>query len=99
MIRSFYKYARNRYLWHSLNNFVCEELIWMTFICASMSIKIECYMFKTTNEWEVLTPFPTLLIELFYSFILFSFNFDAKLCQYLSNQIIVHIFILGECYY
>jgi len=53
MIRSFYKYARNRYLGDSLNNFVCEKLMLMICICESMSIKIECYMFlfiETTNE-------------------------------------------------
>jgi len=41
MIKSFYKYAINRYLGHSLTNFVCEKFIWMICICASMSIKIE----------------------------------------------------------
>jgi len=27
MIKSFYKYAKNRYLRDNLNNFVCEECI------------------------------------------------------------------------
>jgi len=45
MIKSFYKYARNQYLGNYLNNFVCEESIWMIFIYALMSIKMKCYMF------------------------------------------------------
>ena len=72
MIRSFYKYAMNWYLGDSLNNFVCEKSIWMIFICASMLIKMKSYMFKTIDKWEGLTPFPIFLIEIFYSFILFS---------------------------
>jgi len=67
MIRSFYKYERNRYLGDSLNNFVFEKSILMFFICASMSIKMECYMFETTNEREGLTSFPIFLIEISYS--------------------------------
>ena len=43
MIRSFYKYEKNQYLGDSVNNFVCKESIWMIFICASISIKIEYY--------------------------------------------------------
>jgi len=87
MIMSFYKYARNQYLGNSLNNVVCEELTWMIFICASMSIKIEYYMFKTTDEWEGLTSFPIFLIEIFYSFILFScklmsISFKSNYCTY-----------------
>ena len=52
MIRSFYKYARNQYLGDSLNNFVCEKSIWMSFICGSISIKVEYY----TDKWEGWTP-------------------------------------------
>jgi len=36
-----YKYVMNQYLGGSLNNFVCEELIWMIFICTSIPIKTE----------------------------------------------------------
>ena len=42
MIKSFCKFARNRYLGDNLNNFVIDMNI---FICASMSIKMKCYMF------------------------------------------------------
>jgi len=62
----------------------------------------ECYMLlfiKTTDEWEGLTPSPIFLFELFYSFILFLFIFYENLWRYVSNQIIVHILILSECYY
>ena len=55
MIKDFYKYAMNWYLGDILNNFVCKESIQMIFICASMLIKMECYMFlfiKNTYEWE-----------------------------------------------
>jgi len=45
MIRSFYKYVRNRYLGDSFHNFVCEESIWMIFICVSTSIKTGYYNF------------------------------------------------------
>jgi len=53
MIRMFYTSVRNQYLGDNLNNFICENLIQMIFICASMSIKLECYMFlfiENTNE-------------------------------------------------
>jgi len=80
MIRSFYKYVRNQYLGDYLNNLVCEESIWMIFICASMSIKMKCYMFlfiENTNEWEwegwiSITIFP---IDSSKSFTLILFNF------------------------
>jgi len=49
----FYKYARNQYLGDSLNNFVYEESIWIIFICASMSNKMECYMFKTRRVRKI----------------------------------------------
>jgi len=74
MVRSFYKYANNRYLGDSVNNFVCKELIWMIFICASMSIKMECYMFlfiENTDEWEWLTPIPIFSIKSLKSFTCF----------------------------
>jgi len=82
MMRSFYNYASNQYLREYLNNFVYEEPIWMIFIRVSMSIKIECYMFKTTNEWEGLTSFLIFLIKIFYSFTLLLFNFHANYWQY-----------------
>jgi len=59
-----------------------RQSIWMIFICASMLIKMKCYMFKTTNEWEGLTTFQIFLIELFYPFTLVLFNFHANYCQY-----------------
>jgi len=66
MIMSFYKYAKNWYLGDYLNNFVCEELIWMIFIWVSMSIKMKCYMFlfiENTNKWEGWTSIPIFLID------------------------------------
>jgi len=51
MIKSFYKYARNRR--DSLNNFICKESIWIIFICVSVSIKIEYYiLLKNRDEWD-----------------------------------------------
>ena len=44
-----YNYV-NRYLGDSLNNFVCEKLIGLIFICATTSVKMKFYMFKTTDE-------------------------------------------------
>ena len=76
MIEYFYKYARNRYLEDILNNFVCEESIWMIFIRASMSIKMECYMFlfiENTNEWERWTTISIFPID----------SFKHLLCFYL----------------
>jgi len=56
----------------SLNNFVCEESIWMIFICASISIKIVYYMLlKSTNEWEVWTPILIFPIDLYKSLLCF----------------------------
>jgi len=52
------------------------------FICASMSIKMKCYMFKTIDELKGLTRIPIFLIKLFYSFTLLLFNFHANYCQY-----------------
>jgi len=89
MIRIFSKDVRNQCLGDNLNNFICEELIWMTFTCASISIRLGYCMFL----FKGLISIPILWIEIFYSF-----NLHANLCQYISNQIIVHIFILSECY-
>jgi len=78
MIRGFCKYASNRYLGDTLNNFVCEESIWVIFVCASMSIKIECYMFlfiKNTNEWEGWISIPIFPIDSSKSLTMFLFNF------------------------
>jgi len=77
-VRTFLKYVSNRYLGDNLNNFICEESIWMIFICASISIKLECYMFlfiENTHEWEGLISIPILSMELFKSFTLFSLKF------------------------
>jgi len=72
MIKSFYKYARNQYLGDSLNNFVCEESIWMIFICASISIMIEyCHLLKKNiEEWEGWTSIPIFSIDSYQSFTL-----------------------------
>ena len=58
---------RNQYLGDNLNNFICEESIWMIFICASMSIKLECYMLlfiENTDKWERLITMLVFSIEL-----------------------------------
>ena len=47
-----------------------------------MPIKMECYMFKTTDEWEGLTSFSIFLIEMFYSFNLLLFKFYVNYYQY-----------------
>jgi len=55
LIKKIYKHTMNQYLEDNLNNFVCEESIWMIFICASKSIKMKCYMFlciEDKDEWE-----------------------------------------------
>jgi len=96
MIRFFYKYAMNRYLGDILNNFVYDESIWMIFICVSMSIKMECYMFlftEDTYEWEGLTPIPIFSIESLKSFTLLLFNLlQIHDTNNLSNKLL-HIFL------
>jgi len=97
MIISFYKYARNRYLGDNHNNFVCKESIWMIFISASMSIKMNCYIFlfiENTKGWEWLNPIPIFSIESSKSFTLFLFIFLYNIhdTNDLSNKL-WHIFL------
>jgi len=80
MIRRFYKYAKNWYLGENFNNFVYKKLIWiqMVFICSSISIKIECYIFLfiENTKWERWIPISIFSIK---SFTLFLFKFLTQI--------------------
>jgi len=89
MVMSFYKYTRNKYLGDSLNNFVCEESIWIIFIYASISIKVEYYnLLKNTKEWEEWTPIPIFPIDSYEAFTLLylhSYKFILHIKHFLTN--------------
>jgi len=75
--------------------FTVSTLCWANcrkFICTSILIKRECYMFKTTDKWEWLTPFPIFLIEIFYSFTLLLFSFHANYCQYQIKLLYIFLY-------
>ena len=100
MIRSFYKYARNWYLWDSFINFVCEESTCTVFICAWISIKFEYYnllkKYRRVRRMNHNSNFPNWLIPIFY-FALFNF-LQIYYTNNLFQQNFTYCLIFSEYY-
>jgi len=96
MIRSFYKYAINRYLRDSLNNFICEIDMNKFYMCININQDDILYVFENTNKWEGWIPiFPIDSSKHLLCFYLISYKFFIHTN---FQQSFTYCFIFSECY-